>query len=71
MSDKFPHRKNIDPSKVPQEVHDSMATLAALLIATRQPNLKAGIEIDGRFFKIEVTEAASLQELHDWNGPAK
>lgn len=65
------NRKHIDPSVIPDQISDSMATLAAFVMVTGQPNLRAGIEVAGRFFAIEITEVESKEVLEQWNGEKK
>ena len=67
----FPHRQHIDPSQTPTIVRQSMVALAVFTQQTGQPNLKAGIEVEGRFYAIEVTEVQSKEELERWNGAPK
>jgi hypothetical protein len=65
------NRNHIDPSKLDPQISDSMAVLAAFVMYTGQPNLRAGIEVAGRFFAIEVTEVPSKEALVLWNGEKK
>ena len=68
MNDRIKQNRTwVDPSQTPPQVKQGMVALAALLIATRRTDLRAGVEEAGRFFKIVVTETVSAEALKAWN----